>query len=269
MYKWISDIMGNQIAIDLVIGFFYSAIIGLTILGLTYLLDKKESLKNLSIDLTKLVFVLNSINESVNRISRLDGAKYRKFFGDVLDQKEIEQEEIKTVSEFIIYDRISYLPPLNNYLVEKFNITNKEFKGNEEELLRLLQSSTKDKESFLVESNIFIISYEDINRRINRINDKLDYYRELTYIIIGFNSDDLERDNIATGNILRVFKMCIDTIISECKELKELLMPLENLVNNNLKELDEKIEKNNKNQKFVTKGFIVLIIICLVLLLIA
>lgn len=88
---------------------------------MTYLLDKKKTLKNLSIDLTKLTFALNAIHEPVYRISKLDGAEYRKFFGDVLDCKEIKMEEFQTISEFIIYDEIPSLPNPNNYLIDNFN----------------------------------------------------------------------------------------------------------------------------------------------------
>ena len=269
MYNWFSKLMNNDIAVNLVIDFFYSAIIGLIILALTNFLEQKKALNNLLIDLTKLTFVLNTIHEPVSRLSKLDGAEYRKFFASVLDGKEIKVEEIKTVSEFIIYDEIPYLPNLNNYLIDKFNdYINKIVKFGEENFINLLGKSKDEKMRYIIENNAFVISYEDINRRIARLNNKLNYYRELTLEIIGFDLNDLKSDNIATKNKLRIFKSCIDTLIYECKSLEESLELLDETVFKNKNYLNKEFNRTKNILCWSIRVFIIIIVICLVLLII-
>ena len=263
------NLIENNIVVNLIIGFFYSAIIGLAILFLTYFLDKSKSLKNLLVDLTKLTLILRTIKEPIDRISKLDGAEYRKYFASVLDGKEITLEEIKTVDEFIIYDEIPYLPKINDYLVDEFNNSVKSIKNENIDLKELAKETQEEKKKYLLKNNAFILSYEGINRRLLRLNQRLSYYRSMTFELYRINISDLTIENASTKNKLKAFKFCIDSIIKEAKALKESLELLESTVSINRKILVKDINKNKNILSYISKILGFVIIVCLILLIIA
>ncbi|MBN1035644.1 hypothetical protein DWC20_08810 [Clostridium botulinum] len=260
----------NDISINIFIGFFYSAIIGSVTLFLTEKLMKKKDLRSLSVDITKLTFILNTISSEVNNISNLDGPKYRQFFADVLDKKDVELKKLESINEFIIYDEISYLPNLSDYLIYKFeNKLNELLNNKDKDLMKLLKNTKELKQNYIIENNIFLIQYNNINSTILRLNHKLNYYRELTLQIIGIEVDQLKEGNIATENKIRVFKYCIDSLISESKYLIKQIEMLEKTVIHNRQELIKEINKNNKILNRSIKAFIIVFIVSLIFLMIA
>ena len=114
------DVLTKDITINVLIGFFYSALLGLLVFILTDINGKRNNIRRMEIDLTKYTFVSQSINNSLTNISQIDGADYRRFFGDILDGKQIQMSDYKNVYEFIIFDKIPELPALGDYLVSKF-----------------------------------------------------------------------------------------------------------------------------------------------------
>ncbi|MFL0194079.1 hypothetical protein ACJDU8_00520 [Clostridium sp. WILCCON 0269] len=269
--NFICNIMKSSIMEDLILGFLYSAIIGLVIFVLSYLVNKRDSLKDLLIDLIKVVLALTLIKSSINKICELNGKEYGEFFISVLDKKEIKPEEFKSVNEFIIYDKISYLPNLNNYLVDKFYDKFNDKDGIEiGELNELLGESKDEKDKYIKKNSECVVSiYEYINNKITKINNMLDYYKKLTLEMINIDFDNFKEEISAAENKYRVFKICVDSLIEECKTLNELLSLLTVTIKENRQKLEKELCYIKKILRYMVIIFIVIIIISLLLLIIA
>lgn len=269
--NFVCNIMKNNTMEDLILGFLYSAIIGLVIFVLSYLVNKRDCLKDLLIDLIKVVLALTLIKSSINRICELDGKEYRKFFISVLDEKEIKSGEFKNVNEFIIYDKIPYLPNLNNYLVDKFYDKFND-KDNIEigELNGLCGESKDEKDKYIKKNSECVVSvYEYINNKITKINNMLEYYKKLTLEIISIDFNNFKEEISAAHNKYRVFRTCIDSLIEECKMLDELLSLLTITIKENRQKLEKELCCIKKILRYMVITFVVIIIICLLLLIIA
>lgn len=258
----------NNITVNILIGFFYSAIIGFIIFYLTNFYNLKNNIKSLEVDLTKYTFLSQSIRNSVIKFSELDGKVYRKYFADILDGKQIKISEYKGIEEFIIFDSVPFLPEINDYLVEIF-IKYFESKVDNRELIELLNKDKLEKEAEIINKNLFLIIYNDLNRKIKNLNERLDYYRYITKELICADNQSLNDSSDKILRLIKVFRYCIDSIISESKEIVQTLDLLDKAIKSN-KELIRKEIVNNENMYIlIKKVFIIGMVLSLVLLTIA
>ncbi|MCR6547216.1 hypothetical protein NVS47_17150 [Dehalobacterium formicoaceticum] len=264
------DVLTKDITINVLIGFFYSALLGLLVFILTDINGKRNNIRRMEIDLTKYTFVSQSINNSLTNISQIDGADYRRFFGDILDGKQIQMSDYKNVYEFIIFDKIPELPALGDYLVSKFidKMENSIEENKIEELLDLLKQTNKEKENYINKRNLFLIRYEDINRRIKRLNERLDYYRFLSKQLIAFENPNKNNESQIVRH-LHVFRYCTDSIIQEAKTILKTLQLLDDAIMSKKRDIKQEINQIDKNYNIVFKILVGCLIVCGILLLVA
>lgn len=263
------ELFTNGVVINILIGFFYSALLGIIIFILTNINEKQKNTKELEIDLTKYTFISNSINISLTNIAQIDGAEYRRFFADIFDGKSVRINQYNNVKEVILFDKIAYLPTINEYLIINF-IDKVENDLNEEKieaLLNVLTKTKKEKEKYINEYNLFLVRYEDINRRIRRLNEMLDYYRTLSENIIKLelnyqNKQMFERQ-------MKIFKYCTDSLIGEAKNILAQLKLLDDALISNKQAIKVELKDLNNCYKAIFKVLIIALIVCTLALLIA
>lgn len=138
-----NNILTNEITINILVGFFYSALFGLILYVITNTHTKLDQLKEMKIDLIKYTFASNSITLSLIRLANLNGKEYRRYFGDILDNKNVDINDYNNIHEYIMFDKIPELPELNKYLVHKFIQKTTKLYNNLTEFIELLKKTNE------------------------------------------------------------------------------------------------------------------------------
>ena len=256
----------NDIATNIAIGFFYSALIGIATLIFTEIINRNKELDDLSINLTKLLLSIAAVKQIIDNISNVEGEEYRKFFGDVLDHNTKNKTyNYDKIYKFIIYDYIPELADLSKYMIQKFNETTDQIVNNKDsdyQLNEILKKCDSDKCSFVEQSGVISIAYYFINSQILSLNNQLSYYRSLTLELI---STDIKNCSIDVAeNKIMVFKECTDKIICSAKQIKSGLEIFENSLINHRRTINDKINKN-KEKKAIRYLMIPIVIITIYL----
>ncbi|MYL44407.1 hypothetical protein GLV94_02000 [Virgibacillus halodenitrificans] len=259
------NILGNEVTINLLIGFFYSAIIGLLIFYLTRLKEETTTKTKLYVDLTRSYMTIEEIMKDVAKLANIDGKEYRRFIGDVLDKKEIEINNYSNITDFIMFDKIQKLPELNDYIIERFNDFNKVLDSSKIE--DIINKDMKSKEHFILNHNLYIRLHPLIQGKIYKLNEMLKAKRALLLNLTDFNPQ--EENNVALENKMRVFKYTTDSMIAEASGLNETLKAFNQMVIGNIQQIKKDIEELNSKKRRLSKLFIIMILLCSMLLILA
>lgn len=173
------DFFFNDIATNIAIGFFYSALIGIATLIFTGIINKNKELDDLSINLTKLSLSINAVKDVVNKISSMNGTEYRKFFSDILDHNtEGKTYDYDKIYKFIIYDYVPQLADLSNYMIQNLNKMTDNIVQNTNQIKKLdelLNKTNSEKKDFVEQSGAISVAYYFLNSQILSLNNQLSY----------------------------------------------------------------------------------------------
>lgn len=259
------ELLTNDITIDILVGFFYSAIFGIIIYYVTTKQQQREKLKKMEIDIVQYTFVSSMISYKLVKLSKLNGKDYGKFFANILDGKIVDNNKY----DYIMFDSIPQLPGLNDYLISEFINKSYMIPNNIIELLSILKSSAQERDDFMKEINILLIQYNYFKNDINEINESLEYYRDITKVLISSDviNSELQKDKSKREFI--AFTYLIELIRAKSEKMLTDLKELDNCILDNKDKLKQELQTISKDYSWIIRTLWIALSICLVLLIIA
>ncbi len=288
------NIFDNDIIINLVIGFFYSSIIGLFIYVLTEKYRQLNEIENHLIDIEKFELSTRILFSELLVLKNINYENYLNLVFDFLSNKPIDMNNYDDVDELILFKEFPKLPDISSYLA------NKSMTEVDDEIMKIFvelgidysveglhgfiqdypsfkelhsEINRKLKDKDLVERfNSCVISlmyYSHLNISVNELNNLLEYYREYLRVILSINGEEEIKNKDLLERQFRTFQYLVNKIKPISERILKELDNIHSVSKQAKAELKEKKKKIRKDINLLIRFLIILMVLSLVFIIIA